>query len=463
MSSDRMSRTEAMMWTVEKDPSLRSDFLNVTLLDRPPDHDRLRGKVVEALDALPRLRQRVVNAPLRLVPPEWVDDPELDLDYHLRRVAVPAPGSLRQLLDLAATLSALPFDRARPLWDLTVVEGLEGGRAAFLQKIHHTVIDGVGGVRFSTALLDLERDPPDAPTAGPHAAPGPPTERRTPSGVLAGAVADLAREQLSTARRALERTERALRRPEELARVPERAARAARSVRDQVMVRGEALSPAMRRRSPARRFDTFSVPLDEVRALAERLGGSVNDAFVTGVAGAFGRYHERMGHPVDELRMAMPVNLRGEEEGVAGNRFAPARVVVPVTPKEPASLFRAVHERLHGIRSEPAFDLVEPVAAVAGLAPTSLIVPMTRAQARTIDFVCSNVRGAPFDLYLAGARVESNHPMGPCLGAGANVTTLSYRGNLDMGVNVDAAAVTDPEALLRCLTESFEELLAAGH
>ena len=118
---DRMTSTESIMWTVEKDPSLRSDFVNVTILDRPPDPDRLVGKVERAMQELPRLRQRVVTPPLRLAPPEWIHDPEFDLGYHLRRVAVPAPCGLRQLLDYAAVAAATPFDRARPLWEFTVV------------------------------------------------------------------------------------------------------------------------------------------------------------------------------------------------------------------------------------------------------------------------------------------------------------------------------------------------------
>ncbi len=147
------------MWAAEKDPSLRSDFLNLTLLDQVPDTDRLRAKVEQALVSLPRLTERVVSAPLRIAPPEWRADPTLDLDYHLRRVALPDAGSLRTLLDVAATLSSTPLDRSRPLWEFTLIEGLEDGRAALLQRVHHTVTDGVGGLKLSLSLVDFERDP----------------------------------------------------------------------------------------------------------------------------------------------------------------------------------------------------------------------------------------------------------------------------------------------------------------
>ncbi len=155
----RMSPSEAIMWAAEKDPALRSDFSNLTLLDGMPDVDRLRDKVEQALISLPRLAERVVSPPLRLAPPEWRPDPTLDLSYHLRRVALPEPGTLRDLLDLAASISAPPLDRSRPLWEFTLIEGMADGRAALLQRVHHTVTDGVGGLKLSLSLVDFERDP----------------------------------------------------------------------------------------------------------------------------------------------------------------------------------------------------------------------------------------------------------------------------------------------------------------
>ena len=154
----RMSDAEAIMWAVEKDPALRSDFTNISILERAPDAARVRAKVEQAIVAIPRLGDRVVASPFRLATPEWVPDHDLDLDYHLRTIAVPAPGGMRQLLDLAAAVAATPLDRSRPLWEFTIVEGLEGGRAAFLQKVHHTITDGVGGVKLSLSLLDFEQD-----------------------------------------------------------------------------------------------------------------------------------------------------------------------------------------------------------------------------------------------------------------------------------------------------------------
>lgn len=468
MTRTRMSDTEALMWTVEKDPSLRSDFLNVTVLEGPPDHERLRAKITEAVALLPRLRQKVVSAPLRLAPPEWVEDPQFDLGYHLRRVALPEPGGMRELLDFAAGVAMAPFDRARPLWEFTVVEGLEGGRAALLQKIHHTVTDGVGGLKLSLALLDLEADP----AAGTGNLAGEPTDDdapresappSTPMDVLVETLAYVARRQADGVRRAIDIMGAVARHPGAVPGTLATTARTVRSLQQQALVRGSALSPLMTERSLSRRFEIHTVSLDALKAVAKEADATINDAFVTGVAGAMGRYHERMGAPVDELRMAMPVNLRVRgEDASGGNRFAPARIVVPVQPKDPAELLEAVADRLSDIRTEPALGMAESVAGVVGLLPTSVLVPVTKAQTRTIDFATSNLRGSPVELFLAGRRIEGNYPFGPCTGCAVNVTVLSYGGDFDMGVNLDPAALTDPAAFMECLAESFDALLGLG-
>src|SRR2546423_5363350 len=161
----RMSDTEAIMWAVEKDPALRSDFCNLTILDRRPSDERLRATMEGALAAIPRLRQRVIGAPLRLVPPEFADDPTLDVETHVRVVGVPPPADERAFFDLCGSLAEQPLDRARPLWEFTLIDGLPDGRAALLQKVHHVITDGVGGLKLSLALVDFERDPAPADPA----------------------------------------------------------------------------------------------------------------------------------------------------------------------------------------------------------------------------------------------------------------------------------------------------------
>jgi diacylglycerol O-acyltransferase len=467
----RMSDTEAIMWTVEKDPALRVDFTNVTILERPPDARRLRATVQRAVEEIPRLSHRVVSPPLRIAPPEWRPDYQLDLDYHLRTVALPAPGGLRQLFDLAATVAAAPLDRSRPLWEFTVVEGVDGGRAALLQKVHHTITDGVGGVRLSMSLLDLEPEPSEpAPTSAVQRiaaeadaeeqaeAAADPVNRTTPLDVVGDAVTYALGQGLQRVRRGVEAAARTLASPESARAGIANVARLAGSVRRQLLVTEPARSDLLRPRSLANRFEAFQAPLSKAKAVSQKLGGSVNDVFVTGVAGAVGLYHERMGVPCDELRMAMPISTRTQGEETA-NSFTPSRVLVPVQPKDPVARFNLVRERLAGTRREPAVTAASALAGLLTTLPTSMLVALTKSQARTIDFATSNLRGSPVDLYLAGARIEANFPMGPRAGCGLNVTLLSYCDSLDMGINLDPAAVSDPTTLLDCFDESFGALL----
>src|SRR6188472_3212075 len=162
-----MSDAEGLMWRVDKDPHLSSTFGTVSVLDRPPDFDALRARMERATWAVPRLRWRVQPAPVNLSAPTWVDDPDFDIDNHVRRIALPKPGSMRQLLDLSTLLVNDSFDRLRPLWQFIVIEGLRGGKAALLQKMHHTITDGEGGVQMSLQYLDFERDAPDPPLPDP--------------------------------------------------------------------------------------------------------------------------------------------------------------------------------------------------------------------------------------------------------------------------------------------------------
>ena len=459
------------MWAVEKDPALRSDFTNISILADRPDAGRLRAKVEHAIEAIPRLGYRVVPSPLRLAPPEWVPDYDLDLDYHLRTVAVPAPGRMRQLLDLAAAVAATPLDRSRPLWEFTVVEGLEGGRAAFLQKVHHTITDGVGGVKLSLSLLDFEANPPAPPEPSPlqrivddaeaqrrAETSADPVRRVSPADAVGQAIEYSVRKQFGRVGRGLESAAHVLSSPESARRGVDDTIRLAESVRRQLLITDPARSHILERRSLAHRFERFAVPLPNARGVAEKLGGSVNDVYVTGVTGALGLYHERMGVPCDELRMAMPISTRGDDEDSA-NSFTPARVLVPVQPKDPTTRFRRVHERLHGLRDEPAVTAAGSLAGLLSALPTSMLVALTRSQARTIDFATSNLRGSPVDLYLGGARIEANYPMGPRAGCALNVTLLSYLDSLDMGINIDPVAVSDPATLLDCFDESFGALL----
>ncbi len=469
----RMSPSEAIMWAAEKDPALRSDFSNLTILDSVPDMDRLRDKVEQALVSLPRLSERVVSPPLRIAPPEWRSDPTLDLGYHLRRVALPGPGSMRDLLDLAAAVSAPPLDRSRPLWEFTLIEGMAGGRAALLQRVHHTITDGVGGLKLSLSLVDLERDPTpnDHDTVRAlaeeeqerllHEALDDPLDRDSPLGVLRDAVDFAFTRNLGIARRGIAAGAELALHPTAAPRRVQDAVGMVASLRRQVLVGGGPRSPLLATRSLGRRYDVFTVGLEECRASAHALGGSINDVFVTGVTGALGLYHDRLGTPVEDLRMAMAVSTRSGDSA-EGNQFVPTRIIVPITPKEPAARFLQVKDRITNLRHEPALSAADGFAALASGLPTSLIVGLLRSQTRTTDFATSNLRGSPITLYLGGAEIVGSYPMGPRSGCAVNVTALSYCGHLCLGIHSDPAAITDPEAFHECLRESFDALLATG-
>jgi WS/DGAT/MGAT family acyltransferase len=454
-----MTDSEAIMWAVEKDPALRSDFCNLTMLERAPDEKRLRATVLRALDAIPRLRERVVSAPVRMVPPAFAVDPALDLDYHVRRVAVPAPGDTRALLDVCATLAETPFDRSRPLWEFTLLDGLADGRAAVLQKIHHTVSDGVGGLKLSLALLDFEPDPEPSGVAHGDEQPAAGGPRDTPVSVLRDATFDAARRGAGAARNIVHGTARVFMRPTELPGRARDAARMVGSVRRQAFVADSAHSDVLGDRSLRRHFEVGECSLPALRAAAARFGGSVNDAYITALAAGLGRYHARYGSGVPELRLAMPISTRGRGDA-ATNSFVPARVLVPIQPADnPRELFEAVRERLQHTKGEAVISAYEGLAGIAGLLPTAMLVAFTRNQARTIDFAASNLRGSPVPLYLAGQRIVGNYPFGPRTGTALNVTMLGYCDDLHLGFNIDPAAIVDIDGLMVDIADAFDALL----
>jgi WS/DGAT/MGAT family acyltransferase len=460
-----MTDVEALMWNLEKDPFLASSFLNVTILDRPPDLAALRRRLERAVQVVPKLRQKVVPTLGRLAPPEWLDDPDFDLDYHIRRVALPAPHDERALLDLATVVMATPFDRTRPLWEFTIVEGLEGGRAGMIQKLHHTITDGEGGVRMSVQFIDFAREQP-APDA--VAEPDVTADADTdapPTNVFASA-AEMAthnvRRALGVAQRVAGDTVTLARHPTRIPPLGAEAVASAQSLARQLVITGSARSPIWQQRSLRRRFEVLRIPLDETKRAAKALGGSVNDLFVTGACIAAGAYHHAKGADVDELRISMPVSQRAKGDAVGGNAFAPARVVLPVAGDDPQVIFTEIRDRLTVTKSERALSMAGAFAGVVNVLPTSMLVRLTRNQVETVDFATSNVRGAPFDLFIAGAKIDANYPMGPTAGVAFNLTTLSSGGWLDMGVNIDLAAIDDPALLRASLEDAYAQLLAYG-
>jgi diacylglycerol O-acyltransferase / wax synthase len=471
----RMSDFEALMWNVEKDPWLNPSAGVVVVCDRPPDVDDFRRRVAHAVAEIPRLRERVVPGVGRLSPPHWALDPEFDLDNHLRHVALPAPGTLRQLYDLAARLMQDPFDRTRPLWLFVIVDGLEDGRGAMFAKLHHTIADGYAALRLAELYLTLERDAPapaevdldrvlresvDEDRAAPWSNGG-------LGGVGVSAVATarhLWRRQLGRARRAA--GEVVLwgadpRRPVDLA---ARAAATIADVRSQVGQGGDLPggSPLWRRRSRHRHFDVIRVPLPAMRASAKALGGTINDVFVTGAVLGAVRYHERRETPLQALNISFVVSTR-DTGGDDSNAFAPTRVQVPAGAMTVEERFAAIRTTLAvGRQGARGGGAMGSVAGLANLLPTSLVTSVARSQTAHVDFATSNVRGAPVPTYVSGAKILWTGTLGPVAGTAFNITAMSYDGSFDMGLHVDPMAVADCDDLRRCIAAGFEELLATA-
>jgi WS/DGAT/MGAT family acyltransferase len=223
------------------------------------------------------------------------------------------------------------------------------------------------------------------------------------------------------------------------------------------------LSPIMTGRSLSVRFDLLTVPLSETKAAAKQADGKLNDAFVAAVAGGLARYHQRHGAPVDALRMTMPISIRtADTSNLGGNQFVPARFPVPVNIVDPLDRMRTIRELVRQQRTEPALAFTDAIAGVLNRLPTSTVTALFGGMLKGVDFVTTNVPGAPFPVYLAGAKVEGNFAFAPLSGSAANIALLSYLDELQIGVNTDPAAIPDPDVFLACLEEGFEEIRKAG-
>ena len=463
----RMSDAEALMWNVEKDPWLNPSGGSLAMLDRPLDVDHFRAQLATAVAAVPRLRERVTASLGRFSPPVWAADPEFDLDYHIRRIALPAPGDERQLLDLISAIYQDPYDRTRPLWMFYVIEGLEGGRGALVWKIHHTVADGTGAGRLAEAYLQPTRahtDPPevDLDAIVAAAAAGEQSGATSLGAAARDTATHTARRQAGIARRTLGEVAMWGADPMRARDAAAGVLRTVSQLRDQLGRGDEASegggSPLWRERSRHRHLEVLTFPLADALTAAKRLGGSLNDWFVTGVVNGCIGYHDERGVPLTSLRTSFVVSTR-TDRAIGGNAFTPTRLSVPAGPMDPKARFAEISERMRakreGVKGQ---GLLSGLAGVANLLPTSLVTGMARSQAKGQDFATSNLRGSKSQLYISGARVDANYPFGPLAGTAFNLTTMSYNGRLDMGLFVDPVAVDDPAGLRDHLQAAYDEL-----
>ncbi len=449
--------SDAFAWRMEGDPLLRSTVVSVLVLDQMPEWSALAARVEHLTRVVPVLRERIRTDLLGLGSPRFTAVPDLDLGHHLRRVGAPDPGGLRTLLELARVDGEEAFDPARPLWRITLVEGVHvdpaapgepAGRAALVIKLHHSLADGLGALQIAVHLFDADRQPAGEPEADPRL--------RRPVLTLPTVVSDVIEDTEDAARTLLAIPRVVTQATWSSIRHPGRTLATAASVARFVAPVNRTLSPVMTRRRLGWRYGALNVALRDLRGAARAGGGTVNDAFLAAVTGGLDRYQGRHGNRPPELRVTLPVSLRrdGDEEG--GNRLTLIRFPVPVRDPDPASRMREIGKRVRAWRREPALGLAEPIAAALNVLPRRYLGSLLKH----VDFLASNVAGFPTPIYLAGARVLRQYPFGPTIGAALNVTLMSYCDRCWIGVTTDTGAIPDHDALLECLRESFQEVCA---
>jgi diacylglycerol O-acyltransferase len=440
---------------MERDPVLRSTIVVVDWLDRAPDWDVLVASVDRLSRLMPALRQRVVVSSLGLTVPRWSYDPHFDLDWHLRRAAAPAPRTREAALQFARRSAMDAFDRDRPLWEVTLVEGLEDGEAALIVKFHHCLSDGVGGMRMLEVIADPRREPlylGPMPPAPPGDTPDQPAQVTGAVGAMAAQLTGLA---LRGAEAAIPALIRSARNPFGLARD---TAAMARSVYRTAAPSSGVMSPVMRDRSMTRHLAMMEVSLDALKKAAKTADGTINDAYLAVVTGGLRRYHERHGATVEYLRAVIPISLRTMQDTGWGNKITLMRLTVPVGEPDPAARMRLLHQLTEAAREEPSLPITGAIAAALNMLPVGYVAGILKHA----DFVASNVPGIPMPVYVAGSKITGMFTFGPTIGTSLNATLLSYAGTCDIGINIDTAAVPDPHALLACLHESAAEITAFG-
>ncbi len=467
-----MSDHEALMWNIEKDPWLNPNGGAVVILDRPVDPSQFRRRIRRAVAITPRLREKVAPGLGRLSPPSWVPDPEFDLDYHIRELRLAEPGTDRQLLDLVSRLYEEPLDRTRPLWRFVLITGLSDGRGALWTLMHHTVADGMGQLRMAEMFQETSREaelPPevdlDAIIAEAVAARSSDESPNPASNLVDSAsrtLGHLVRRQAGTARRLAGELSMWPADPRRARDTASTVVHMAQSAVGQItgstneVVGG---SPLWANRSRRRHLEAFTLQLDEVKSAAKAHGVTVNDIYVAGLVEGAVEYHAKRNVEVDAFNTSFVMSTRTDDAS-GGNSFTPVPVQVSGRRMSVPDRIADVHRRIEAAKAE-AIETggVAALSGIVNLLPTSIVTQTVRSQAAKIDFATSNLRGAPIPLYVSGALVLHNIPMGPVAGTAANITTLSYNGLLDVGMFVDPVAIDDPADFRECAEVAFGHIV----
>lgn len=419
------------------------------------DFEAFKRATAAVMHLIPRYRQKLQWIPFENHP-VWVDDREFNLDYHLRHTSLPRPGTIEQLKRLSARIMAQQLDRARPLWETWVIEGLEGDRFAVISKIHHCMIDGSSGVDLAQILLSPtpEYQIPDAPAFIPRPAP-------TPAELLA----DSMMRRVTLPLRAVDQLRRLGRQSGDLAEELRTRFRAVQELLGWA-VRSASPTPLNGRLGPHRRFDWCCMALDDLKAVRRRLGCTINDLVLATVAGAVREFliYRHVNPEGIDFRVSAPVSVRREEErGKLGNRVSSWILRLPIAEPDPLARLQAIHRATQELKESRQALGVEMMMAVAEWTPSVLLSLGARATRGPINMIVTNVPGPQIPLYMLGAELLESYPMVPLLeNTGLGVALFSYNGRMCWGFNADYDLVPDLSMFVRLIGKSFAELRRAA-
>jgi diacylglycerol O-acyltransferase / wax synthase len=462
-NSMRLSGEDLSFWWLDS-PMQPTTMAMLMVLDRAPDSGQLRRAFERAVEAVPRLAQRVADAPLGLTLPHWEPDPTFDLDFHVRRHVLAGPADLGELFREITPAYETPFDRSRPLWEARVYEGLApSGQAALFFKLHHAVADGVGGNAIFAAMTDGERVPAAPPKAnGAHAEKGAWPLPRSLGARLLDALRDRVELDFERAEAVAGVVAETLQHPQRL----RRGLDALRSIID--AARFDSHSPLKQSAGRARRLSGCELPFAEVRRVKHALGGTMIDVILTVMTRAIGRWHavHRI-HAVRELMTLVPVNLRKPEEWAEkahiGNVATGIMVPLPIRLGDPLATYREVHRRMEAKKIDPALTASPVIAEVMSVLPRRLFTWMAETSFGNIDFIVTNVPGILVPRYLAGAEIQAAYPFAPvALSSPVSVALYGYRDQLFIGLDSDERLMPDVDRFKTMIMNAFEELRAAA-
>lgn len=451
--AQRMTGFDSATWrTATSDPLMRSTIVGALVLASVPDMAEVTERFERVSRVVPALRQRIVSGD-GLSTPHLAVDPDFDLTYHLVHLAAPAGTGWGWVLDEARAQSMADFDHDRPLWRATVLDGLPHGKAVLLLKVHHAIVDGEGLMLLLANLVDFT-DPATDPGPMPEA---PTADALTPIDVTIASGVEDAEHSASVLHEFVHgvapATLTALRHPRDTV---ERIASTAASLATAAEIPTGPMSPIMRERSSRYQFGTLSFPFAAMKERGKAGGHTVNDVFLAGVAEGLGEYHVRHDAPVEALRVNLPISLRTADSGTS-NAVTIARFALPIAVGADHSdeLMSAIGAEVKAQRAEPALAYTEQLADVSRLIPTEVLAAAMRAS----DVTASNVPGVPIPVWLAGVAVQRMYPLVATVGAGTNITLLTFDGLATVGVSTDDAAIEDHDVLMDSLRAGFSTVL----